>query len=158
MSIPSSGDSLLRLGRDERRLLAVQRFLIWVLPILFVLVVWDLVHWGVDLQRPARLILPDLEPIFQPLPAAPSVEFSATLFNPLREEPSPQLPATERERVWILRGVMLSGNKRAFLEDPESGQTLWVREGEKVGGAEVKTIQERTVILMRGDKAFELQM
>jgi len=52
----------------------------------------------------------------------------------------------------------MAGGKRAFLEDSDSGQTLWVREGEQVGEAEVKEIQARTVILMRGDKTFELQM
>jgi len=161
MSVPTSAESLLRLDREQRRLLTVQRILIWLLPILLILVSGDLVQWGVQLQQPIRPLLPDLGPISKPMPAAPTVEFPETLFEPLKTEPppAPVAPATvERERVWVLKGVIMAGGKRAFLEDSDSGQTLWVREGEQVGEAEVKEIQARTVILMRGDKTFELQM
>ncbi len=65
---------------------------------------------------------------------------------------------TAKESVWKLKGIISGADKRAFLEDTKSNQTVWVREGEMLGDSKVCSIRERSIELEKGGTRYEVRM
>jgi len=97
------------------------------------------------------------------LSAIPPLELPASIFlSPHPIETGASSPATPQVAVkevqWRLLGVSFGATKRAYLEDLESKQSVWVTEGEQLGSSKVKEIKERSVVLEAGDKSYEIRM
>lgn len=161
-SMDSVGEAL---HRREILHLANRVFLL-VLPLLVLAVLGDLARWAVALRNPRETITPSLEEFRKQTPTISTLELPATLFLPTKQGPAPAAATASEtspqvalhEVEWKLRGVILSGNKRAFLEDPQAKESVWVSEGEKLGAARVEEIRERSVILKIQDKSYEIRM
>lgn len=159
----SAAGSVRGLEKKEHRLAVFNRILCWVLPLVAVGAVGDLLRWGVEIRRPVESAAPDLKELDRSLPTVPSLEFPAELFKPLRPlEPEVSKDSgtsvAVEEVQWKLMGVSLGSSKRAFLQDPKTGQSVWVAEGEKVGSSFIKEIREKSVLVETEGKSYEIRL
>lgn len=148
---------------DSLKVRRVNAVLLWALPVAFLGAGADLAHRHSQITLPVRALPPSLEELTRALPAVEPPGFSGAFFEQPRaaaaQAPAePSGPVVAPEAQWKLRGVlMLSGNRKAFLED-DTGKTVWITEGERIGSAQVKEIKEHSVLLERKDGDYELRM
>jgi hypothetical protein len=146
----------------QRRLIPVHRILLWILLLLLAVAAVDLVRWSVP--RSVAPLLPNLGRIEEPLASFVPVNFQPASFQPARpSESGVRGVASSAEGgippvPWKVRGISLGATKRAFLEDTAGQQSVWVTEGEAIGGARVSRIEERSVILETGGDTYEIWM
>ena len=153
------------LEQNHQRTRAANRLLCWVLPVALLGVGADLFQWRSRVEAPPQPLPPSLEDLTQPLPAVGAAGLSAGSFEqgaapalaPAGGQPAPSSAPVAQGAQWKLRGVMLAGGKRAFLED-EAGKGVWVTEGEQVGSTRVKEIRERAVVMEGAGGEYEIRM
>ena len=147
-----------QLDQQRRWVTVARRALIWVLPVLAVVALGDAVRSGVALRRPGDLVIPSLKTLEAPMEEVPSVEMAATLFHPARKEEKVAAQVAVKDAEWKLKGVLVAGTKKAFLQDAAGQQGIWVTEGERLGSSQVKSIRERSVVLEKGGSTYELRV
>lgn len=74
------------------------------------------------------------------------------LFRPLGWKPNPPRPSYQLLGTVIVKG----GPDMAIIS--LGGRTFYVKEGEKVGGAVLKKVEEKRAVLVEGDKEIELKI
>lgn len=150
--------------RSRRRVRLGNRLVCWVLPLALLGAGADLVRWQSRVSAPVEPLPPSLEELDQPLPTVGAAGLSAELFEQpalpvpaAAPKPAQQQAPVTPEAKWKLRGVVMAGGKRAFLEE-EGGRGVWVTEGEQVGSTRVKEIRERSVVLEGAEGQYEIRM
>lgn len=151
--------------RARLKVWGLNRVLCWLLPAAALGAGADLYASNARLGLPLQPLAPALEDLAQPLPAVGAAGFSADRFEqPVESAPAQAAvkPKTEvqvaaQEAQWKLRGVVMGGNKRAFLEDP-AGKSVWVTEGERVGSARIKEIRERSIVMEGESGDYEIRL
>lgn len=141
------------------------RFFLIFLPLVLLILGVEAAHWvSAETSVSTAPVVPDLG-FLQKAPAAiPELHFSEGLFPAPKKQPtkssSPEGPAqaTVQEAQWKLLGVAMTPVPRAYLENPETKQTLSVGEGERVGDLLIKKIEERSVLLEREGKDYEIRL
>ena len=152
------------LEKRQRALALVNLSFFWALPLLVLVGAVDFIRWGVELHRSVQPLSPNLSEIEKSLPSIPSFTLPATIFPEPVKPKAPEKPAQTQPQLavkevqWKLKGVVMGENKRAFLEDAEGKQGIWVTEGEVLGSSRVKEIHEHSVILENEDKSYEIRM
>jgi type II secretory pathway component PulC len=162
----ASADAFLRqLDRRRRGVARANRFFLVLLPLVILILGVEAAHW-VSAERSVSTapVVPELG-FLQKAPAAiPELHFSEGLFPAKRKQPakssSPAGPAqvAVQEVQWKLLGVAMTPVKRAYLENSETKQTLSVGEGERMGDLLIKKIEERSVLLEREGKEYEIRL
>ena len=149
---------------DALKVRRVNVALCWLLPAALLAAGLDLARCQSEAAAPARALPPSLDELTRPLPEVEPPGFSGACFEqPSRPAPAPAPeepggPIVAPEAQWKLKGVlMLSGSRRACLED-ETGKSVWITEGERVGSARVKEIREQSVVMERKDGEYEIRM
>lgn len=142
------------------RLMKVNRILFWILPILAVMVVGDIIRWGIAVRKPVEPLRPQMKEIRQTPVAIASLDLPATLFKPAQPQAGTvgSAPVAVKEAQWKLLGVSLAASKRAFLQEADGDKSVWVGEGEQIGASTVKEIREKSVILETEGKSYEIRM
>ncbi len=136
------------------------RILMGILPFLALGIALDLSRGTARSGHEGPPMKPVIEDLTQAPAPIPSPGLSAALFQVSMEavDSAAPLASVVRDVQWKLKGVILGGNKRAFLEDSEGG-SLWVTEGESLGSTtRIKEIRARSVILEKQGKNYEIQM
>ena len=152
------------LENARRKVRSANLLLCWILPVALLGASADLFQWGSRVNAPVQPLLPSLEELTQPLPAVGAAGLAAGLFEqeaapapaPAGTQPKAPAPVAQGAK-WKLRGVMMAGGKRAFLED-EGGKGVWVTEGEQIGSTRVKEIRERAVLMEGAEGEYEIRM
>lgn len=159
------GMTLQDLERGRGRARSANRILCWVLPVALLGAGADLLQWSSQVSAPVQPLPPSLEEMSRPLPAVGPAGLAAGRFEQAAAPapapaagapPKPSAPVAQGGQ-WKLRGVMMAGGKRAFLED-EAGKGVWVTEGEQVGSTRVKEIRERAVLMEGAEGPYEIRM
>ena len=151
------------LERSRHRVQSANRVLCWLLPVALLGAGADLSRWHSRVNAPLQPLAPSLEELVQPLPIVGGAGFAVEFFEqPAKPAPVAGPKAKEQapvvqEAQWKLRGVLVAGGKRAFLED-EGGKGVWVTEGEQIGSTRIREIRERSVILEGKDGEYEIRM
>ena len=155
------GMTMKGLERSTRRVRSANRVLCWVLPVALLGAGADLFRWHSHVNAPLQTRAPSLEELTQPLPAVGAAGFAAGLFEQ-QAAPAPapavkQAAPVAQAAKWKLRGVLMANGKKAFLED-ESGNGVWLMEGEQLGSTQLREIRERSVIMEEKDGEYEIRM
>lgn len=121
---------------------------------------WDLYGYARELQQPVEPLPPVLTGFAEPLPAIEKLQLPESLFSAVRPDPAAasSAPVSLPAPAWKLRGILMGSTPKAFLEDPQSGQKLWVTQGQKAGPFTVQEINERSVILTNGEGSVEISL
>lgn len=141
-----------------RRLSAV---LLFVLPLLAVGLGWDFLNWVGPIRQPLEPVPPDLAGLREPLEEIPSLSLLETLFSPapaVSENKPTSASAAALAPPWKVKGVVMGDAPRAFLEDAEGKQRLWVTQGQQAGAFKVKRIDERSVTLEADGTSYEIRL
>ena len=151
------------LGNLERRQGQLQRFnrlLLLLLPLLGVGLGWDLFHSVGELRVPVEPVPPNLTQLKEPLVAVPVLDFPETLFSLSKSAAAqePRASASVPRPEWKLKGISTGAARRAFLEDLEGKEKIWVSEGQQVGAFTVQRINERSVVLEAEGSTYELSL
>ncbi len=154
--------SLKTLEESRVRVSVANRFLCWALPFAALGVISTVVRVGMDSRRPIAPSRPSLREFQRPVVAIPALEWAAASFSsagPTGSEGRPNAEVATQKGEWKLVGVALEGtSKRALLQDAEGQQTVWVLEDESLGVFRVKEIRERSVVLEKEGKLYEIRM
>ncbi len=151
----------MNLEQNRQKAILLNRFLLAVVPLLAVGVVADLWQWNGRLKETLSPILPNLDSLKSPLPAIPALELPPTLFQQIQSDKlttgASSTPVAVKEVQWKLKGVLMAGTKKAFLEDSE-GKSVWVAEGERFGSSFLKEIRDHSVVVETEGKSYEIRM
>lgn len=155
----SSALSLLGLDQRQGTLQRMNRLLLGLLPLLILFLGWDLFHWVGELQRPVEPAPPSLAGLQGPPENIPALNLSESLFTaPQPVAQKPQAAASVSRPQWKVKGILMGTAPRAFLEDPEGKEKLWVTEGQQVGAFKVQKIKERSVLFESEGAAVEIPL
>ncbi len=84
-----------------------------------------------------------------------------TIFGAANSNAGPaiiKIPISERVKDYRLKGVILSNDPEAILEDARTGKNNFLKVGEQIGELKVKTIGEGKIVLSCGDEEIKLEI
>ena len=157
MKMELSFSSVQDLQAALRKTALVSRTLLWLLPLAAAGIAVDIAGLVSRSQAQLEPVVPRLESEGGAAAVAP-LGLAGPIFYPVKtkEGGSPATIAVE-EIQWKLKGILMAGSKKAFLEDAQE-HSVWVIEGEQIGAYKVKSIQERSVVLEKGGVDYEIRM
>ena len=143
----------------RRRLALCNR---WALPLLIAAAIAAAVDAGLALAavgRPVASVPPVSSGAGEPADLA-RFHLPAEVFQSASASAAavPVSVSAGKTSLWKLKGIIFGADKRAFLEDADSKQTVWVREGDIVGDSKVRSIRDRSVELEKGGNVYEIRM
>lgn len=159
----ASADLLRRMVGRRRIAAGVNQVLRVVLPAAALGLGIEAVRWcSAETAAPTAPLVADLSSLQKGPAAVPEVRFRAELFpipmevKPAAAEAGPTQVAVKEVR-WRILGIVMTPVRRAYLEDPESKQTVAVGEGERAGDVLVKRIDGRSVLLEKEGNEYEIR-
>lgn len=161
--MPLTDEHAERFQRYEGRLTWANRALIWVVPLLALVAAADAASSLAALHRIPQPAMPNLEALDEPFAPIPAAELSPSVFDApqgAQEERAPlEAAPVEEARQWKLKGVLLGGAaRRAFLQDAQGKERVWVTEGQRVGGFRIKEIREKSVLIEKDGTVDEIRL